>query len=190
MKTNAIGTIAAAAAVAFAALFATSCDLINKMSETDIPLGDFRFEIDAVPTASATRADGHTQFAGSCTVLRYNLLANISGFDYAAIKGVSFDNAAITVPQDLGGARLETLRLVCEGVETVFEIKDVPLTGNVAYDQMDALETFLSAVITQAIETDSSNVSLVAEFDRVLAVETVRYMVSLTGIIVRVGLNL
>ncbi len=86
MKTCNIRTVAVAVTVAFAALFVTSCDLIDKISETDIPVGDFSFNIDVAPTVGTTRAGGGTLFSGSGTVLRTELLRGISGFDNAIIK--------------------------------------------------------------------------------------------------------
>ncbi len=187
---NQFQTIAAVATIALTALLATSCDLINKATETDIEIGDFSFTVD-VEAVSVTRAGGGgdgTHFAGSQTVTRARLLDGISGFDYDLVRDVKLEGVAIDIEQAIGDVGIESLTLACEGVAPV-EITDAPLSS-IAAAKQEALKTFASAIIKKIIVDGEATVSLDATFDGPVSEDAVSYLIALSQITLVAGLNL
>jgi hypothetical protein len=185
MKTN-LKTIAAFAATVFAAAFTTSCDIVDQIS-SNVEVGDFSFNIDAL--ATETRADGDAvHFAGSQTITREQLLEGAAKFDYDMVKSATIDNVSIEVQQELGDVTIEDLQLMCGGLTPV-EIKNVALS-DIASTQQEALKTFASGVIMEIIGKGEATVSLDMTLDRAVSEETVSYLIALSGITVSAGLNL
>ena len=190
MKTDKFKTIVTAATIALAAVFTTSCDLINKATETDIEVGDFSFTVD-VEAAGATRAGeggNGTHFAGSQTITRARLLDGVAEFDYDLIRRVKLEGVAIDIEQSIGEVGIESLTLACEGVASV-EITDAPL-ASVAAAKQEALKTFASAIIKKIIVDGEATVSLDATFDAPVSADTVSWLIALSEITLVAGLNL
>lgn len=185
MKTNRIIKIIAACAV----IFVSSCEKINKISETDIAVGDFSFNIDTQATGT-TRVEGEgTRFEGSRIVTRDELLEGVASFDYGMIRRVTLEQASIAVETvGMDDAMIENLELACPGLTTV-RIQNAPLS-DIASSQLEALKAFASAAVMKIISEGQAEISLDVTFDRQLTASTVRYIVELGGINVRAGLNL
>lgn len=194
MKTNKFKTIATAATIALAAVFTTSCDLINKATETDIEVGDFSFTVEseasgATRVTRATRAgEEGTHFAGSQTITRARLLEGVAGFDYDLVRNVKLEGVAIDIEQTIGAITIESLTLACEGVAPV-EITDAPLVS-IAASKQEALKTFASGVIKKIIVEGEATVSLDATFDAPVSADTVSWLIALSEITLVAGLNL
>jgi hypothetical protein len=197
-----IKTTAALAATVFAlgAMTFSSCDAINKASERDIEVNDFDFTIDTsgvlaaaanesgtTRTDGTTRADGVTHFAGSATISRDDLLAGTS-FDFDMIKNVTIGGVEIGVEQDLTGVVIESLSLTCTGVPSV-EMTDVPI-ADIGTSQQDALRVFASGLFMAAVRDGEVTVSLDVTFSEPITEEMVSYLITLSEIVVRAGLNL
>jgi hypothetical protein len=174
-----------AAMVGMAVLF-TSCDAIEKASERDVEVGDFDFTVNTSPVA-ATRADGATHFAGSATVTRDGLLSGTS-FDFDMVKSATVGAVSVEVVQELAGVTIESLTLMCDGVAAV-TMTDVPLTA-IATAQQAALQTFAVGVIMRAIVAGEATVSADATFSGEVSEATVGYLIELSEIVIRAGLDL
>jgi hypothetical protein len=184
----------AATVFALGAMTLNSCDAINKASERDIEVNDFDFTIDTSVVLSAaanengtTRTDGVTHFTGSATISRDDLLAGAS-FDFDMIKNVTIGGVEIGVEQDLTGVVIENLSLTCTGVPSV-EMTDVPI-ADIGTSQQDALRVFASGLFMAAIRDGEVTVSLDVTFSEPITEEMVSYLITLSEIVIRAGLNL
>jgi hypothetical protein len=174
-----------AAMVGIVALF-TSCGAIEKATERDLEVGDFDFTVNTSPVA-ATRADGATHFAGSATVTRDGLLSGTS-FDFDMIKSATVGAVSVEVVQDLAGVTIESLTLTCDGTPSV-TMTDVPLSA-IGTAQQAAFQTFAAGVIMRAFTAGEATVSVYATFSGEVSEATVGYLIELSEIVIRAGLDL
>ncbi|MDR1671696.1 MAG: hypothetical protein LBR57_04170 [Alistipes sp.] len=187
--------LACVALIASLALM-TSCGLVEKASERDVKINDFSFSIDtsaitAGPEDSragaTTRADGSTRYSGNATIVRDKMLGGMS-FDYDMIKNATVGGVKIEVDDKLAGIVVENLSVSCPGVPSV-EMKDVPL-DNIGQAEEDKLKVFASGLFMAAINNSEVTVSMDATFSEPITETTVRYTISLSGIVIRAGLDL
>jgi hypothetical protein len=181
-----------AAMMGMAALF-TSCGAIEKATERDLEVGDFDFTVNTTPVVdsraegSTTRAEGATHFSGSATVTRYGLLSGAS-FDFDMVKSATVGAVSVEVVQELAGVTIENLTLTCDGAPSV-TMTDVPLTG-IDTAQQAALQTFAAGVIMRAFAAGEATVSVDATFSGEVSEATVGYLVELSEIVIRAGIDL
>jgi hypothetical protein len=172
---------------AMAGMMVASCDLIEKATERDFEVGDFDFTVNT--TVMATRAEGGTHFTGSATITRDELLGGVS-FDFDMVKNITVGAVSIEVVQELAGVTIESLTLTCGGSGvTPVTMTNVPLTG-IGTSQQAALKAFAAGVSMKTFTAGQTTVSVDATFDKEISEATVGYLIELSEIVVRAGLNL